>query len=539
MQTSQNGMNTMEMLKTQMMSMMMIKNMNSTNGNSTGVRELLYIMIITQVVEFIMKYVPTVIASIYSAYLLKFQKKIETKMIDGIMKTVKSSITVTVKMNDTDNHLALALMDFITNNKNTTRVSFKNRGFILNEQTDIQITPDIYAIMRRTTDDGTQLESLATNSSVSSSTPIIQVVEIYSYTKTVDELRAFMEDVKTRHLTMQKNKLGNNKYYFNMVNRPAIKTIDGDKDFSRLPAHMSFTMKRFQTNRKFSNLFGSDIETIRDRVNFFVHNREWYDEKGIPYTLGLLLSGKPGTGKTSTIKCLANETDRHIFNINFNNDITKIQLENLFFNEQVVIEGGHEAVSIPFDQRIYVFEDIDCQNAVDCISRNVEQKTHQLDLSFLLNLFDGVLEMPGRIIIMTSNNPERLDHALIRPGRIDIVANYSNCTNETIKQMIAFFYNCTLDVDDCAKIDGLVPLLYTPAEVGKILFENFGNKDGAIDCLLLAKEEEESQEEEEEEEDEKSKTKEPKTSSIYNSGFDSDPLSYESYSSTISSSLYK
>jgi hypothetical protein len=49
----------------------------------------------------------------------------------------------------------------------------------------------------------------------------------------------------------------------------------------------------------------------------------------------------------------------------------------------------------------------------------------------------------------------------------------------------------------------------------------------------LAKEEEESQEEEEE------KSKEPKTSSIYNSGFDSDPLSYESYSSSISSSLYK
>jgi SpoVK/Ycf46/Vps4 family AAA+-type ATPase len=158
-------------------------------------------------------------------------------------------------------------------------------------------------------------------------------------------------------------------------------------------------------------------------------------------------------------------------------------------------------------------------------------------------LFDGVLEMPGRIIIMTSNNPERLDHALIRPGRIDIVANYSNCTNETIKQMIAFFYNCTLDVDDCEKINGLVPLLYTPAEVGKILFENFGNKDGAIDCLLLAKEEEESKEEEEEEEEEESKAKEPKTSSIYNSGFDfennSDPLSYESYSSSMSSSLYK
>ena len=476
-------MNMMEMYKSQMMSMMMIKNMNSTGGGGNTAWELIYILIATQLVDFVMKYLPGMVTNIYNTYLLKIQKKIEQKVVEGV-KTIKSSITVTVRMNDSDNHLALALMDFITNNKNTSRVSFKNRGFVLNEQTDIQITPDIFAIMRKTSDDALQTETAST---ASTPPPITQVVEIYSYTKTVDELRTFMDDVKTRYLMMQKNKLGNNKYFFNMVNKPAIKTQEGHKDFSRAPFNMSFTMKRFQTNRKFSNLFGGDINTIRDRVNFFVNNRDWYDEKGIPYTLGLLLSGKPGTGKTSTIKCLANETNRHIFNINFNNDITKVQLENLFFNEHVVIEGGQDAICIPLDQRIYVFEDIDCQNAVDCISRSVEHQTHQLDLSFLLNLFDGVLEMPGRIIIMTSNNPERLDHALIRPGRIDIVANYSNCTNQTIIEMTEFFYNCKLDTKDCEKINGIQSLLYTPAEVSKILFENFGNKDGAIDSLLSAK----------------------------------------------------
>ena len=86
--------------------------------------------------------------------------------------------------------------------------------------------------------------------------------------------------------------------------------INNRKDFSRLPPNMTFTMKQFQTNRKFSNLFGNDIDLIRSRVHFFTKNRKWYDEKGIPYTLGLLLSGNPGTGKTSTIKCLANETNR-------------------------------------------------------------------------------------------------------------------------------------------------------------------------------------------------------------------------------------
>jgi DNA polymerase III delta prime subunit len=101
-------------------------------------------------------------------------------------------------------------------------------------------------------------------------------------------------------------------------------------------------------------------------LDFFLKNKKWYDEKGIPYTIGLLLSGQAGAGKTSTVKCLANETNRHIININLNNDITKTQFENLFFNEVISVlntsTGQTEKYSIPLDQRIYVLEDIDCQS---------------------------------------------------------------------------------------------------------------------------------------------------------------------------------
>jgi SpoVK/Ycf46/Vps4 family AAA+-type ATPase len=42
-----------------------------------------------------------------------------------------------------------------------------------------------------------------------------------------------------------------------------------------------------------------------------------------------------------------------------------------------------------------------------------------LNLAGLLNVLDGVVDTPGRLIIMTSNHPEKLDPALIRPGRIN------------------------------------------------------------------------------------------------------------------------
>merc|ERR1719440_1973316 len=46
-------------------------------------------------------------------------------------------------------------------------------------------------------------------------------------------------------------------------------------------------------------------------------------------------------------------------------------------------------------------------------------KRDKLNLSGLLNVLDGVVDTPERIVVMTTNHPEILDPALIRPGRID------------------------------------------------------------------------------------------------------------------------
>jgi len=96
-------------------------------------------------------------------------------------------------------------------------------------------------------------------------------------------------------------------------------------------------------------------------------------------------------------------------------------------------------------------------------------------LSFLLNLLDGVLENPGRIVIMTSNHPDMLDTALIRPGRIDVIAKFRNCSNKTIIEMIEFFYDINLSKEEKTNIYKLKKEIITPAELSKIMFENFSN----------------------------------------------------------------
>ena len=70
-----------------------------------------------------------------------------------------------------------------------------------------------------------------------------------------------------------------------------------------------------------------------------------------------------------------------------------------------------------------------------------KQEEDKLTLSYILNLIDGIRETTGRIMIITSNYYNKLDKALIRPGRIDITLKLNNASIETISNMYYYYYN--------------------------------------------------------------------------------------------------
>jgi len=515
-----NGNNMMEMIKTQLMTFTMMKSMNGNNdksGKDDGMINMIYIFLATAIIDFICK-------SVLPGTMREFNKFYKSKITNNkLLKeltlkktdTKSSSITIHINISDHENKIGQALLDFITNNNNTKHVTFKKQNFILNQTDVIEICDELFIKLSEITE---------TDESSSNGAGIQQKIELFSYTKTTNELRVFLNKLSRDYEIKIKNKLGDNIYYFNQVPMNAPKITNNEKDYTKLPNNCAFTMKKFQTNRKFSNLFGPEISVVKKRVEFFIKNKKWYDVKGIPYTLGLLLSGQAGAGKTSTVKCLANETQRHIININLNNDITKTQMENLFYNEELCIinvsTGQTEKYCIPLDQRIYVLEDIDCQSDLVMereLKNKIEEKTdnisnitniktnpnkpdtnsnnnksnntsniicsQKLDLSFLLNLLDGVLEIPGRIVIMTSNYIKMLDHALIRPGRIDVIADFKKCLNQTLIEMIEFFYEIKITNEDRKRINSLHEFLVSPAEMGKLMFENIDNYLNVIHIL--------------------------------------------------------
>ena len=524
----QNNNNMMEMMKSQLMTVMMMKSMNNNGekGTDNSMMNMIYIFIVTGLIDFICKtLVPEVMNKVKEYYKTKINAKNLLQNMTTSKDSIKSSsITIQIKISDHENIYGQALLDYITNNNNTKHITYKKQNFILNQRDIIEITDDLFV----------NLKENKTSEATSDKTPadIEQTIELFSYKKTTHELRTFLNKLSYDYELKLKNKLGDHIYYFNQHPMNLPKDSTGNKDYSKLPSTTIFTMKKFQTNRKFSNLFGPEIDIVKKRVEFFIKNKKWYDEKGIPYTIGLLLSGQAGAGKTSSVKCLANETKRHIININLNNDITKTQFENLFFNEVISVlntsTGQTEKYSIPLDQRIYVLEDIDCQsdlvmeralkndpqekeeqsninslqsvktnpNKPDTYNNPTQNGSEKLDLSFLLNILDGVLEIPGRIVIMTSNYIDKLDHALIRPGRIDIIANFKKCVNKTLIEMIEFFYDVSLSEKDKKRILGLKEFVVSPAEMGKVMFENFDNYRNAIERLEKICEEKEKEEKE-------------------------------------------
>ena len=428
---------------------------------------------------------------------------INTQDINDTIPNPLSSISIEIFLHKQNDTLAHSLLDYVTNKPNIQSISYSKNKFMLNHKNPILIESIDQIYIRLLSEKGSD-EDLS------------QIIEIYSYALDVDELRTFLKKIEYNYTLQIQNKLGEKIYYFNDISTGKI----NKNEYNKMPSVVTFTMKQFNTNRTFKNVIGPESRLIEKRVNFFMQNKAWYSNNGIPYTFGLMLYGLPGCGKTSIIKALSGVTHRHIINIKLHKYVTKTQMENLFFNESlnIVQNGRNESVIIPIDQRIYLFEDLDADDTdilldrsempgfdekftlnplslnqtensgfKDYQSREDKEKeefsSEKLTLSCLLNLLDGVLEAPGRIVVMTTNYIEKLDSALIRPGRIDLICEFKKCTNQSIIEFIEMFYDIELN-DNCKnELLQLDEYKITPAEMTKLMFENFEDYNACLNKL--------------------------------------------------------
>jgi ATP-dependent 26S proteasome regulatory subunit len=219
---------------------------------------------------------------------------------------------------------------------------------------------------------------------------------------------------------------------------------------------------------------------IQDDLEKFLVQKSFYKELGLPFKRGYLLSGKPGTGKTSLIYTMSCTLKRDLYYVN----LKQIE-DDMTLNKMMS--------SVP-SKSIIVFEDIDCQSDIthkrdQDIVKVVSKKSNddknmslftldKLTLSSLLGCLDGYILSDEQIIIMTTNYPEKLDKALIRPGRMDVHLAFYNCTNYQIQEMFEVVTNSKVQLN----LNGVKEKTISPCKASNFFVQY---KDASIDTVQV------------------------------------------------------
>ncbi|KAL5722834.1 hypothetical protein ACHQM5_006305 [Ranunculus cassubicifolius] len=209
---------------------------------------------------------------------------------------------------------------------------------------------------------------------------------------------------------------------------------------------------------------------IMDDLDRFVKRKEFYRRVGKAWKRGYLLYGPPGTGKSSLVAAMANY-------LNF--DIYDLELTSLRGNSDF-----RRLLVSTKNQSILVIEDMDCSVDFQKPMKMMPKTVVQMTLSGMLNFMDGLWSSCGdeRIIIITTNHKDRLNPALLRPGRMDVHIHMSYCTPCGFR-LLANNYLLVTDHPAFEEIEKLMEITnVTPAEVAETFMVS-NNPDVALEGL--------------------------------------------------------
>ncbi|KAJ7252184.1 P-loop containing nucleoside triphosphate hydrolase protein [Mycena rebaudengoi] len=220
-----------------------------------------------------------------------------------------------------------------------------------------------------------------------------------------------------------------------------------------------WTNIKHKTRRPLSSIIlpPGQLDSLVEDAAEFLKSEDWYISSGIPNRRGYLLHGPPGTGKTSTIYALAGALGLEIYSLSLASNtfvlfshwkkhinISLTRVDDFFLQQA--------ASNIP-KNGIFLIEDIDCafpsradedeefaQPMPLANTRAARAVRPAVTLSGLLNVIDGVGSEEGKLFFATTNYMDRLDPALLRPGRIDRKVEYALSSTEQARALFMRFF---------------------------------------------------------------------------------------------------
>lgn len=249
-------------------------------------------------------------------------------------------------------------------------------------------------------------------------------------------------------------------------------------------------------NLTFENYISRHKNYILDKLNSFKEGLLYKNNPYFENNLGVLLHGYYGSGKTFLISAIANYTKRDIYSINlvkiktiteWRKIMTPFNIEKYVFSideidyvlSELLLEDKNNSVNNSnYDESKLKIQLLSVQinNTSDAKTKDLlltEMKTlmetsssnDKLTYQFLLGELSGLLSTHNRILIATTNFPDRIPDALKRPGRFDILIELGKFNNDEIKELLIKLYNPNKNDILLIKNTTFENNKYTPADI--------------------------------------------------------------------------
>lgn len=263
-------------------------------------------------------------------------------------------------------------------------------------------------------------------------------------------------------------------------------TKDGKSDWSNVPYNppTTFDMLAMDPEKKY--------EIIND-LTAFQEGKDYHSKVGKAWKRSYLLYGPPGTGKSTMIGAMANFLDYDVYDLDLTSVKNNAELRKLFLDtkdKSIIVIEDIDAIEVELTtkrrgKKAANGNEIDDDNRVLIEFSDKNDDKGKVTLSGLLSFVDGLWSACGseRIFVFTTNHVDRLDPALIRPGRMDKHIEMSYCRFEAFKMLTKNYLDITEHPLFCEIEQLLNETNTTPADVADNLIPR-GKRNNEISQLL-------------------------------------------------------